>query len=138
MEKHMNNLKIAAQFYDFVRAGDIASATACFAEDITWIESPFPGNHGGTFIGRKTVVDQVLAKFVGTWVDLTVTPERFIDGGPDVVVLGTYRGKHRETTRPFEARFAHTWTFVDGRVVRVEQLADTVKFFETVSPGISG
>jgi pimeloyl-ACP methyl ester carboxylesterase/ketosteroid isomerase-like protein len=129
-----NNTAAVTRFYEQVRQGEIASATEVFADELTWVEPPFPGHAGGTFQGKATILEQVLGPFVATWSDLTVTPDRVIDGGSDVVVLGHYAGKHRDTARPFEARFTHTWTFANGQATRFEMLADTVQFFRTVRP----
>jgi pimeloyl-ACP methyl ester carboxylesterase/ketosteroid isomerase-like protein len=129
-----DNTGAVTRFYDQVRQGDIPSATEIFADELTWVEPPFPGHSGGTFRGKATILEQVLGPFVSTWSDLTVTPDRVIDGGADVVVLGRYAGKHKDTGRPFEARFTHSWTFTDGKATRFEMLADTVQFYRTVRP----
>ena len=126
------------RFYEQVRQGDLTSASEVFADDLTWVEPPFPGHPGGTFHGKTTVLQQVLGPFVSTWSHLTVTPDRVVDGGSDVVVLGRYAGKHRDTGRPFEARFTHTWTFTKNKATRFEMLADTVQFFRTTRPQAPG
>jgi pimeloyl-ACP methyl ester carboxylesterase/ketosteroid isomerase-like protein len=127
------NREIVRAFYEAVRRGELSRAVEVFAEDLTWVEPPFPGHEGGTFQGRTNVVANVLTPFLATWTDLTVTPERIIDAGADVVVLGRYGGKHRESGRRFEARFVHTWTFRGEKAARFEMLADTVQFFRTVT-----
>lgn len=132
------NLAHVTGFYDHIRRGDFPAATAVFADDLTWVEPPFPGFAAGTFHDKENILANVLSVFTSTWTDLTVSPERTVDGGDEVVVLGRYRGKHRDTGRPFEARFTHTWTFRDGKAVRFEMLADTVQFFRTVSPAVPG
>ncbi len=131
------NISAVTRFYERVRQGDVAAATEVFAEDLVWVEPPFPGHPGGTFQGKSIILENVLGPFLSTWTDLMVTPERAIDGGPDVVVLGRYTGRHRDTGRPFEARFTHTWTFTEGKATRFEMLADTIQFFRTVEPQAS-
>jgi ketosteroid isomerase-like protein len=110
-----DNTGAVTRFYDQVRQGDIPSATEIFADELTWVEPPFPGHSGGTFRGKATILEQVLGPFVSTWSDLTVTPDRVIDGGADVVVLGRYAGKHKDTGRPFEARCLRTRSNSTGR-----------------------
>ena len=125
---------IVQSLYDNVSRGDIAAATEVFADDLTWVEPPFPGHPGGTFHGKENILANVLGVFIATWPELTVAPETINEAGEFVVVHGRYRGKHKWTGKPFEARFVHTWTLVDGKAVRFEMLADTVQFFRTIRP----
>lgn len=132
------NATTVRNFYETVRKGDVPTATAVFADDLTWVEPPFPGHPGGTFHGKHTILSTVLGPFIATWADLTVTPERVSDAGDIVVVHGLYSGKHKDTGRPFQSRFVHTWTLRDGKAVRFEMLADTIQLFRTVRPAGPG
>ncbi len=126
------NVEIVKEFYDSVGRGDLAAATGVYADDLVWVEPPFPGHEGGTFRGKANIVANVLGPFIATWTELSVTPSRFTDSGDGVIVHGIYKGKHKDTARPFESRFVHTWTLNDGKATRFEMLADTVQFFRTV------
>lgn len=119
-------------FYDRVKVGDLAGASEVFVDELVWVEPPFPGHPGGTFHGKANILQNVVGPFVSTWTDFKATPDRIIDGGNEIVVLGRYSGKHHRTGKPFEARFAHTWTLADGMATRFEMLADTIQFFRTV------
>ncbi|MBY0457207.1 MAG: alpha/beta fold hydrolase, partial [Gemmataceae bacterium] len=132
------NATTVRDFYANVKKGDIPTATRVFADDLTWVEPPFPGHPGGTFHGKENVLKNVLGAFIATWTDLTVTPERISDTGEVVVVHGVYRGKHKDTGRPFESRFVHTWTLKNSKAVRFEMLADAVPMFHTVRPNGPG
>ena len=94
--------------------------------------APFRGHEGGCFEGKSVILRDVLTPFIATWTRLSVTPERFIAAGDDMVVQGWYRGRHHATGRPMEARFTHTWTFRNSKAIRFEMLADTIQFFRTV------
>ena len=50
----INNDDLVTKFYDNVRRGDIAAATAVFADDLTWVEPPFPGHEGARSTARPT------------------------------------------------------------------------------------
>jgi ketosteroid isomerase-like protein len=128
------NLTLVRTFYDLIARGDFAAATGVFDDHLIWLEPPFPGHDGGCFEGKATVISEVLTPFLATWTDLTVTPQRFIAAGDDVVVLGRYRGRHHVTGRAMEARFTHTWTLRAGKAIRFEMLADTIQFFRTLDP----
>src|SRR3954453_16212023 len=54
------------------------------------------------------------------WETWRVTPERILDAGDRVVSIETARGRGRKSGLETEARYASIWTFVDGRVTRVE------------------
>ena len=137
-ETNNSNYGLVNGFYDSVRRGEIASATEVFSDDLVWVEPPFPGNEGGIFNGKANILANVLGPFIETWKDLTVTPERITPTTDGAIVHGRYRGKHKDTGRPFESRFVHTWTINKGKATRFEMLADTVQFFRTVRPsGIS-
>ena len=41
--------------------------------------------------------------------------------------LGQYVGRARATGKSFTARFAHVWTLQEGKIVRLQQCADTVQ-----------
>lgn len=132
------NQQLVEDFYSNVKRGDFPTATAIFAENLTWVEPPFPGHPGGTFVGKENVLKNVLGTFVATWDSLTVTPERVSDAADIVVVHGVYSGRHKDTGRPFKSRFVHTWTLENDKAVRFEMLADTVPMFQTVRPNSAG
>ena len=130
--------EIVRNFYENVRLGNIEAATSVFHDDLEWVEPPFPGHDGGKFQGKQNILANVLGPFIATWTDLTVTPQRITSAGDLVIVHGLYGGKHKDTGRPFEARYVHTWTLKDGKAIRFEMLADTVQFFRTVRPHSPG
>jgi len=132
------NQQLVEEVYANIKRGDIPAATAIYADDVTWVEPPFPGHDGGTFHGKANVLANVLGPFFTTWTDLTITPETITAAGKLVVVHGRYRGKHKDTGLPFEARFVHTWTLTGGKATRFEMLADTVQFFRSVRPNSPG
>ena len=40
-------IDLVTGFYTAVGRGDLSAATAVFADDLTWVEPPFPGHPGG-------------------------------------------------------------------------------------------
>src|SRR5262249_54042705 len=128
-----NEIAVRA-FYDSVRRGDFPAATSVYADDLSWVEPPFPGHDGGTFHGKDNILRHVLGPFLSTWKQLSVTPERITGAGELVIVHGRYTGQHADTGRDFESRFVHTWTFRGGKAIRFEMLADTIQMFRTVRP----
>ncbi len=51
--------------------------------------------------------------------DVVVTPERFIDGpGDEVIVLARVTGRGRASGLPVEWQHGYVWTVVDGKAIR--------------------
>ena len=51
----------------------------------------------------------------------------FFESGDRVIALGHYTGRAKATGKEFTARFAHVWTLRGGKIVRLQQCADTVQ-----------
>ena len=49
-----------------------------------------------------------------------------------VFALGTYTARAITTGRTFKARFAHVWTMREGRIVRLQQVADTAQIAQAL------
>ena len=54
------------------------------------------------------------------WEEWRVTPERYVDVGDRVVVIGSARGRGRGSGAEVEVRYGEIWTLRDGRVTRLE------------------
>lgn len=130
----LSNQQLVENFYANVARGDIPAATDLFADELIWVEPPFPGHAGGVFHGKANILKNVLGPFIGTWDALSLSVDRVTPTPDGAIVHGVYRGRHKKTQRPFESRFVHTWTIQNAKAVRMEMLADTVQFFRTVNP----
>ena len=60
------------------------------------------------------------------FLDWKTQPQEFLDAGEKVVVLGNYSATAAATGVPFSAPFVHTWTLADEKMVRLQQLANTM------------
>jgi ketosteroid isomerase-like protein len=54
------------------------------------------------------------------WAEWDVTPERVVAVGERVVSIETVRGRGRGSGLETSGRYASIWTFVNGRVTRIE------------------
>ncbi len=114
--------RLAQETYATFAQGDVESVLAVLDPSITWSTPPSaPG--GGTVHGVAEV-----AAFFGrlgeTYAELSVEPERFVEQGDTVVVLGRHRGR-LTTGAALELTFVHVWTLRAGRVVAFEEAFDT-------------
>jgi uncharacterized protein len=92
-------------------AGDLIDAALEYVNPSYAVES-------GTSLGRDT-----LAKIREVYPDFRVEPERFIDAGEDVAVIGIARGT---SASGLEAKWrqGYVWTIRDGRAVRFRWFND--------------
>ena len=111
--------------YEAFARGDLESALSMMDEDIVWHQAQgLP--HGGVYHGLATVRANVFDPLEGEWWEgFAADPEEIIGLGDDVVVLGRYTARAKETGRPLDVPFAHVWRFRDGKAVRFHQFVDT-------------
>jgi ketosteroid isomerase-like protein len=115
---------LARSGYEAFARGDIEGVLALMDDELVWHEAAsLP--YGGIHLGPQTVLERVFGAIAGDWDAFSATPERYIDGGDSVVVLGTYRGVHRRSGGQLEVPFAHVWRVHDGRLVEFHQFTDT-------------
>jgi ketosteroid isomerase-like protein len=69
----------------------------------------------------ETVGVQAMSSFVLDWLemwdDLKLVPERIIDAGDQVVVIGAWRGRGKTSGVATEWRHATIWTLRHGKVI---------------------
>lgn len=119
------NAKLIQQCYDAFGRGDIPALLAQFSENIEWrsvaVEgSPFAKEYRGhnevaRFFKQLDEVEEI-TRF---------EPREFIAQGERVVVLGSYAAKVKATGRTYESDWAHVFSVKDGKVIRMQEYADT-------------
>lgn len=84
---------------------------------------------GGIYKGMSGVFGGFYQKLLAQVHTLGAYPQAFLDSGNDVVALGYYRVRAKETDAPTLVRFAHVWGVdTDGRIKGVWQVADSACF----------
>ena len=58
----------------------------------------------------------------------TATPDRFVDGGDDVVVLGRYGGTMKHDGATLDAAFCHVYRFEGDRIASFQQYTDSAQW----------
>jgi ketosteroid isomerase-like protein len=123
MEVHMSNVDTARTAYDAFNSGDMETLQGQFAENAEWITSDeLPV--GGHVSGRDAIMEN-FGQLPNYWSEFKVDPEQFIDGGDDVVIVGTQRATGEGGS--MEARFLHLMHFEDGKIARGEFVTDSAK-----------
>ena len=76
-------------------------------------------------------LDDVLSNFFGRLLQdcesFVAVGSEFIESGDRVIAMGSYTGRAKATGKHFTARFTHVWTLQGGKIVRLQQCADTVQ-----------
>lgn len=118
------NLALIERLYQTYRAAEYDSFTELCDPDVEWIQSEgFP--YGGHHHGAQAVVDGVFETLPRHWDGFGFEVEEMRDTGSGVLVIGAYKGTHRETGKSFRADTVHVFDIVAGRVSRFRQYTDT-------------
>lgn len=129
-----DNVETVRGLYESFGAGDVPSVLGKMDKGIEWNEAEnFIYADGNPYVGPQAILEGVFMRLGTEWEGFSVTPEEWMDAGPRVVVLGTYSGTHRGTSKRVRAQFAHVWSLKEGRVVRFQQYTDTKQFAEVVA-----
>lgn len=118
------NVELLKEGYRAFNDSDIESVMAIMSEDIEWTEPeglPFSGTHRGP----ETIVENVFTAVMEQFEDLNLEVDRFVADGDTVVVLGTARGRGRETGKDLDNPFAHVYDIEDGQITRFVQHTNT-------------
>jgi ketosteroid isomerase-like protein len=121
----MSNIDIIKGLYASFAKGDVPAVLGAMNPHIRWTEAE-GFIYGGEYVGPEAILQNVFMKFATEWDGFTVTPDKFIDGGEEVVVLGKYSGTFLATGKTMTVPFAHVWTIGDdSRVSNFIQFTDT-------------
>ena len=59
------------------------------------------------------------------WDEFTAVPAEYLDAGDQVVVIGRYRGRAKETGKQLDVPFVHIWSMSGDKAIRFRQYLDT-------------
>jgi ketosteroid isomerase-like protein len=122
-----DNIEIIRDFYAALAAEQAPRALALMADDIEWTTM---WQYKAEGRGPRKVAEGVLMPMMKEWSEVAFVPTEFIAQGAAVVSLGVFNGVHGATGKSAEARYAHAWTVVDGRIASFRQYIDTLAVAE--------
>ena len=130
----MDNLDLVRRSYVAFDRDDLDAVLADMHPEIEWHQAQgLP--HGGLYRGVDEVRRNIFEPLDESWwSEFSATPEQFLDAGPEIVVLGRYRGLGKETGKRLDVPFVHVWTVENGKAVRFRQFLDTVGWVEALTP----
>ena len=121
------NVSLVKDIYHALGTGDVPAAVAAMSPAIEWNEAEnFPYADGNPYVGPEAILGGVFARIASDWDGFHVVPEQFLDAGGTVIMIGRYAGTCRATGRAMSPQAAHIWTVAGGKVVRFQQLVDTL------------
>jgi uncharacterized protein len=101
--------------------------------DVRWeVVEGFP--YSDIYLELDDVLGRFFARLFADFEDWHTEPSEFFETDNQVFVLGTYTARAKTTGRAFKARFAHVWTMRDGRIVGLQQVADTIQIARALEP----
>ena len=124
--------EIAKETYEAFGRGDVEAVLGNFDPDVEW-QAAEGLPWGGTHRGGQNVAENVFGAVMQAVEGFTVNPERYIESGDTVVVLGRYSGRGNENGKPLDAAFAHVWNFKGDKLKVFNHFTDTAKFNEAIS-----
>lgn len=129
----MTSVDIVRRSYDAFARDDMDGVLADMHPDIEWHQAQgLP--HGGFYRGldevRRNIFDPLDEEW---WDEFTATPDEFLDAGDEIVVIGRYRGKAKQTGKTLDVPFVHVWRIEGDKAVRFRQFLDTAGWVDALS-----
>jgi uncharacterized protein len=120
-----SNTQVVRQAYDNFKTGNVPALLAQLTADADW---HLPKIENARISGPRRGSAQIGEFFTALGEDqdtLAFEPREFIAQGDEVVVLGHYAWRVKQTGKQFDSDFAHVFTVRDGQVVRFREFLDT-------------
>jgi ketosteroid isomerase-like protein len=118
------NVSVVRRLYE--ARGNPEVIRQVLASDVRWeVVDGFP--YGGVYVGLDSVLADFFARLFTDFDEFVANGSEFFESGEHVIALGNYSGRARKSGKRFTARFVHVWTLQDGRIVRLQQCADTIQ-----------
>jgi ketosteroid isomerase-like protein len=118
------NVSVVRRLYE--ARGNPEIIRQVLSPDIRWeVVEGFP--YSGVYVGLDNVLHDFFGRLFQDFEGFVAVGSEFFESGDRVIALGTYVGRATATGKDFTARFAHVWTLQSGKIVRLQQCADTVQ-----------
>jgi ketosteroid isomerase-like protein len=133
------NLDIVKDFFDAVPKGDMTVARDVLGDNIEWIEPDVPGLwfagiHRGAEAALREVVEPTF-KYVD---DFSIMVDEYLDAGNEIIVLGRFLGKGKETGENFAIPACFVCRVQNGKIVRFRAYHNTALWLEVIGAHAMG
>ena len=121
------NVQRIHELYAAFGRGDVPAILDQLTDDVVWYDpGPPEVPHAGRYRGREEV-GRFFARIAETVEIEEFAPTEFFAQADRVVVLGSLRGRVKETGRSYDNEWAMVWTLRDGKVAGWQIYEDTAR-----------
>ena len=125
----MSNAQTVQASYAAFANNDPSVLFGAMAPDIQWNEAQGnPLADRNPYVGPQAIGEGVFGRLLAAIDGFTAVPERIVDGGNDIIVLGRYGGTMKHSGATLDAPYCHVYRFVDGHIVSFQQYTDTAQW----------
>src|SRR4051812_6625639 len=125
----MSNVHTMQAVYAAFANNDPSLLFGAMAPDVQWHEAEGnPLADRNPYVGPQAVGEGVFGRLMAAIDGFTAVPDRFVDGGDDVVVVGRYGGTMKHNGEKLDAQFCHVYRFSAGRMVSFHQYTDSAQW----------
>jgi ketosteroid isomerase-like protein len=125
------NIELVRAAYEAFSRGDIPGVFDTMDDDVQFVLAENSLYDRGTpYCGKADIGGNMFARIGAEWDGFTIVIEALHDAGDVVVMQGRYRGTYKATGRQSNVQVVHIWTIRDGKLVRMQQYADTAAMRE--------
>jgi len=119
---------IQAAYAAFAK-NDPSVLLGAMAPDIQWHQAQGnPLADRNPYVGAQAIGEGVFGRLLAAIDGFSAAPDRFIDGGDHVVVLGRYGGTMKHSGANLDAPFCHVYRLAGDRIVSFEQYTDSAQW----------
>jgi ketosteroid isomerase-like protein len=112
------NVELVRRLYEVVDDAGLEEAVIEFRHPDVEVVPALEGPEGSIIRGRDGV-REFARRWMTTFEDFQVEPERFVDSGGDMVVVYVRdRGRIQGSDAEIDARLLHVWTLTGRKIVR--------------------
>ena len=80
------------------------------------------------YVGAQAVGEGVFGRLLAAIDGFTAAPDRFVDGGDDVIVFGRYGGTMKHSGAKLDAPVCQVYRFKNDRIVSFQQYTDSAQW----------
>jgi ketosteroid isomerase-like protein len=130
----MSSVQTIQAAYAAFAHNDPSVLFGAMAPDIQWHQAQGnPLADHSPYVGAQAIGEGVFGRLLAAIDNFTAAPNRFIDGGDDVVVLGRYGGTMKDSGAKLDAPFCHVFHFNGDRIVSFQQYTDSAQWARLMS-----
>ena len=131
----MSSVPILQAAYAAFANNDPSPLFNAMAPDIQWHQAQGnPLADRNPYIGPQSVGEGVFGRLLAAIDSFTAVPDRFVDGGDDVIVLGRYGGTMKHNGAKLDAEFCHVFRFESDRITSFHQYTDSAQWARLMPP----